>query len=269
MLALLKRFGLSQFAQHASGRLVFQDRAGTIRRDLDFATMGGALRVSGGLARITDILADRLGKSLILSCPVRKIAEDPAGVTIITDSNSLRAARVVLALPPRLAAGLGIALPDVPTWMAGQAKLVATYPAPFWRDQGLNGDAISHCGPLAEIHDASPSHGQAGALFGFAQPGAARQAGFQKDAIAQLACLFGPDAATPDQVFVKDWSADTATATLADQTPLTDHPFYQALPPTQRLFFAGTEAAPEDGGFLEGALAATEAALANILATDS
>jgi monoamine oxidase len=32
------------------------------------------------------------------------------------------------------------------------------------------------------------------------------------------------------------------------------------LRPTARLIFAGTEASQEDGGFLEGALAAAEAA---------
>jgi len=195
---------------------------------------------------------------------VRSVTEDATSVTITTDATRLRAARVVLALPPRLAMGLGLALPDVPTWMAGQAKLVATYPARFWRDQGLNGDAISHRGPLAEIHDASPHDGLAGALFGFAHPGAARDTGFQGAAVAQLARLFGPEAATPDQVIVKDWSTDTATATAADQTPLAGHPAYRVIPPTQRLIFAGTEATSEDGGFLEGALAAAEMALARL-----
>lgn len=264
MLTLIDQLGLSHFAQYASGRLVFEDGGGMIRRDLEFATMGGALRVAGGLGRITDALAAPLGDALHLSCPVHKVAEDATGVTITTDSTSLRAARVVLALPPRLATGLGVALPDVPTWMAGQAKLVATYPAPFWREQGLNGDAISHRGPLAEIHDASPDNQTAGALFGFAHPGAARDTGFQDAAITQLARLFGPEAATPDQVLVKDWSTDAATATAADQTPLAGHPVYRALPATQRLIFAGTEATSEDGGFLEGALAAAEIARARL-----
>ena len=115
-------------------------------------------------------------------------------------------------------AGLGVTVPDVPTWMAGQAKLVATYPAPFWRAEGLNGDAISHRGPLAEIHDASPADAGTGVLFGFAHPGAARQPDFQDAALDQLGRLFGPEAATPDEVIVKDWSTDLATATPADQT---------------------------------------------------
>jgi len=260
MLALLDRLSLQSFPQYATGRLVFEDAAGAIRRDLDFATMGGALRIEGGLARLTDALAGELGGSLRLACPVRGVTEDATGVTVLTAHDTIRADRVVLTLPPRLAAGLGVVVPDVPTWMAGQSKLVATYPVPFWRDQGLSGDAISHRGPLAEIHDASPSDAGTGALFGFAHPGAARDPGFRDAAIAQLERLFGQKAAVPDAVFVKDWSIDPATATPADRALLAGHPAYRALPPTPRLVFAGSEVAPENGGFLEGALAAAETA---------
>ena len=265
ILALLDRLGLRHFPQHATGRLVFEDAVGAVRRDLDFATMGGALHVEGGLARVTDALAADVGESLRLGNPVREVAEDTTGVTISTADDTIRAARVVLALPPRLAAALGVTVPDVPTWMAGQAKLlVASYPTPFWRAEGLNGDAISHHGPLAEIHDASPADAGTGALFGFAHPGAARQSGFRDAALAQLGRLFGSEAGTPDAVIVKDWSTDPDTATPADQIPPAGHPAYRAVSPTERLIFAGSEAAPEDGGFLEGALAAAEAAHAHL-----
>ncbi|WP_213685796.1 hypothetical protein [Roseicyclus sp.] len=53
MLALAKHLGLRSIPQYASGRLVFVDTDGTVRRDLDFATMGGALRIKGGMARVT------------------------------------------------------------------------------------------------------------------------------------------------------------------------------------------------------------------------
>ena len=260
MLALLARLGLRSFPQQTTGRLVFEDATGLIRRDLEFATMGGALRVTGGLARVTDALAAEVGDSLRLSHPVCHVTEDVAGVSVTTTGQTIRATRVILALPPRLAAGLGITVPDVPTWMAGQAKLVATYPAAFWRADGLNGDAISHRGPLAEIHDASPDGAQTGALFGFANLGAAHAPGFRDAALTQLARLFGSRAATPDAVIVKDWSTDPNTAAAADGTPPASHPIYTAMPPSRRLIFAGTETAAEDGGFLEGALAAAEAA---------
>jgi monoamine oxidase len=260
MLALIESLGLTTFAQYASGRLVFEDAVGRVRQDLEFATMGGALRVEGGLARVTDALASGLGDRLRLACRVLRVLEEEGGVSVLMAEGRLRARQVILALPPRLMTGLGVAVPDAPTWMAGHAKLVATYPTAFWRAAGLNGDAISHRGPLAEIHDASPVGAKVGALFGFAQVGAARHPGFRDAAIAQLVGLFGQHAATPDDLFIKDWSIDPDTATVADQASPSDHPTYNALPPTRRLIFAGTETSYDNGGFLEGALAAAEAA---------
>lgn len=264
ILSLLDQLGLRHFPQFATGRLVFEDAEGAIRRDLEFATMGGARRVVGGLSCVTDALAMQIGDSLRLACPVRGLMPGPDGVTITTDTGTLRAANVVLAMPPRLVAGLGIAVPDVPTWMAGHAKLVARYPTSFWRAQGLNGDAISHRGPLAEIHDASPEDGWEGALFGFAHPGAARDPQFRAKALAQLERLFGPEAATPETVFFQDWSGEEATATPADRIPPPGHPAYRAIRRTGRLIFAGTETAAEDGGFLEGALASAERAYGHL-----
>ena len=66
---------------------------------------------------------------------------------------TLHAACAVLALPPRLIGGaeivptlppsVGAALAAVPGWMAGQAKALALYDRPFWRDAGLSGSAFS------------------------------------------------------------------------------------------------------------------------------
>ena len=260
MLALAQDLGLNVFPQYSQGRLVFEDARGAIRRDLDFATMGGALRVEGGLSQITDALARGLGQVLHPGHTAQNIQEDETGVTVSTSNGRVRAERVVLALPPRIAAGLGVSVPDVPTWMAGQAKLVALYDTPFWRRAGLSGDAISHMGPLAEMHDASPADGRAGALFGFALPGTARDPNFSQHALAQLSRLFGPEAATPSDVLIKDWSSDPNTATMADVAPPQAHPHYRPIPLSDRLIFAGTETAPTEGGFLEGALVAAEAA---------
>jgi len=258
MLALIDRLGLQVFDQHSAGRLVFEDAAGAIRRDLDFATMGGALRVDGGLARVTDALAGPLADRLYLGHRVDSVEPSANSVAIAGSWGTLRAERVVLALPPRLANRLGVAVPDAPTWMAGHAKFVAVYDAQFWRAQGLNGDAISHRGPLAEIHDASPADADEGGLFGFALPGAARMPRFRDAALEQLARLFGPDAAAPTAVYLQDWSKEEETATQADLTPPQAHPAYMEIAPQGRVFFAGTETASQDGGFLEGALEAAE-----------
>lgn len=282
MRALVGRLGLTLFEQHDAGNLVFEDPGGTIRRDLAFAAMGGALRVVGGLGQITNRLATALPReSLRLSHRATQLTAEPRAVriagTMPDGPFECRARRVILALPPRVLAArvrfgpplhpaLFDVLSHVPTWMAGQAKLVAIYDQPFWRTAGLSGDAISHRGPLVEIHDASPADASAGALFGFidpAQTGTGAEA-IRRACVAQLIQLFGPAASTPGAVLLKDWAQDTETATPADRTAPAGHPTYQSIPPLEgawcgRVLFAGTEAAATEGGFLEGALEAAEA----------
>ncbi|MEO1471118.1 MAG: FAD-dependent oxidoreductase [Pseudomonadota bacterium] len=288
MRRLVDTLGLALAPQHATGRLVFEDPAGRVRRDLDMATMAGALRVAGGMDRVTQGLAAGLAPgTLAPGHRVRDIALD-GGIAVRGDGPDgafrIGADRLVLALPPRLIAGLSFrpalptemaaALAAVPTWMAGMAKVVAVYDRAGWREAGLSGDAISHRGPLVEIHDATDPATGMPALFGFVAPGAARGTGPGADALVraatdQLDRLFGAVSGRPRDVMLQDWAGEADTATPADHRPPAGHPAY-GLPPAarrwtastgHRVVFAGTEMAPRDGGFLEGALEAAEAAL--------
>jgi monoamine oxidase len=196
----------------------------------------------------------------------------------------IEAARVVLAMPPRLVAATDLSpaldpdfrarLAAVPTWMAGHAKFLAVYDTPFWVGQGLSGDAISHRGPMAEIHDASPHPGGTGALFGFlgvpAEMRLAHAEALPAACLAQLVALFGPAAGEPRATVYRDWADNPFTATAADHSVPAGHPAY-GLPSSGavqwdgRLILSGTETAGGDGGFLEGALEAAETASALIL----
>jgi monoamine oxidase len=169
-IALARRTGVGLFPQHAEGRLVLEDEAGAIRRDLDFSTMAGALRVAGGVGALADALAARLppGRLRLGAALTRLERAAPGWRLRLSDGATLTARRVALAAPPRvlaarvelpaeIGAGARAAMRATPTWMAGQAKVVAVYDRPFWRAAGLSGDAISRRGPLMEIHDASPA----------------------------------------------------------------------------------------------------------------
>lgn len=280
--ALVQEYGLSAFQQYASGTLIFQDGAGNIRRDLTMAPMAGALRIEGGVSMVTQGLADDIGQDRIhLEHQLKALSPSATRVLASVTANgadlSITANQVVLTIPPRLAAAqvdfsralsdaVLAEMRDVPTWMAGHAKVVALYPTPFWRANGQSGDAISHLGPLAEIHDASPNDASAGALFGFvATPAPARRdaAALKQAAVQQLTQLFGAQAATPDAVLLQDWAQDPMTATQDDHDPPTSHPAYgtpRALVGLwdNRLHFASSEMGASFGGFLEGALEAGE-----------
>ena len=105
-------------------------------------------------------------------------------------------------------------------------------------------------------------------------PEARRNQGALRSQItAQLTRLFGPQAADPVALSLTDWAQEPFTATAEDIRPLRSHPSY-GFPPVLdsvwqgRLVFAGSEVADEFGGYLEGALASAERAVAQILAPE-
>jgi monoamine oxidase len=278
MAALIEALGLEVFEQFSDGALLYETERGDIVRDRGHSSMQGSLRVRGGMGALVSGLARGLPKdSIVIGEPVISVSRN--GTLGFADGGTLAADLVVLALPPRVAANLrfepALATPvsdtlrDIPTWMAGHAKFVAVYEGPFWRGDGLSGDAMSRVGPMVEIHDATPD--TRGALFGFLGVPAHLRAGRESDitaaCVAQLERLFGPEAKAPLTTFYTDWASQPATAVQSDRKPLMQHPAYgrPAVLNGQSqnaMFFASTELASEMGGVLEGALSAAEDALA-------
>ena len=89
-------------------------------------------------------------------------------------------------------------------------------------------------------------------------------------ALDQLARLFGAEARRPEALLVKDWARDPLTATNLDQEPPGQHTVCDMGTFTEpgwgsRLIWSGSEtAAGHVGGYLEGALAASERTLASL-----
>ena len=279
---LVDRLGLEKFTQYSAGDQVFEDTHGKVQRGRGFASMEGSWRLKGGLGLLAQSLAGLLPDTrLRLNAGVIALAKTDAAITAtLSDGTILQADRIVLALPPRIAAQIEFSpalspeamksMQGIPTWMAGQAKAIAVYNAPFWREAGLSGDATSRFGPMVEIHDASPATGGPYGLFGFiaVPPTARKDAETLRNHIsAQLVRLFGPKAADPVALYLKDWAFDPHTSTQADLDPLFAHPDY-GMPPAlgnlwdNTVIVAGTEVAARFGGYLEGALEAAENAMA-------
>lgn len=273
--ALLDDLGLASFPQYASGSVSFEDVQGRVQRDAGFASMAGSLRVTGGLGQLISTIAAQFpADRMTLETQIDQLESGMCATS--TDGQTFHAKHVVIALPPRLAHHTITFAPDLPhaaaqamaatpTWMAGQAKAVAVYDRPFWRDAGLSGDAMSRRGPLVEIHDASAENGTPAALFGFiGVPAAHRQDenALRVAILAQLSRLFGPH--RPQELHITDWAYDAMTATQDDHAPLVAHPNYGHPDEYEGLFdgrlhFAGTEVGTEFGGYIEGALEAAEA----------
>lgn len=241
---LIDSLGLKCFAQHEEGDMVVEYADARPKRVRGYGSEPPSVRLAGGMGALIDAIRTGLDSSnLISGQSVRRLrcngvhveldAEDDQG-----HSTSYRTEHVLLAVPPRLAAAtidFSPALPeavthawrDTATWMAPHAKYIAIYDEPFWRDQGLSGEARSAKGPLGEIHDASIPGGSA-ALFGFFGVPAHVRRGVPEEVLrahcrAQFARLFGAEASTPKADFIKDWAADPCTATPLDAEAATHH----------------------------------------------
>lgn len=294
---LIDELGLPRFAQFEDGELLLERRPHTPPERV-LAPWGApaSMRLQDGMAALTEALHARLQHTQ-LRCRHRvwQLGVQPgphdSGVALSVqgpagESACWRAGHVLLALPPRLAAGLGCTPPlppalhqawsHTPTWMAPHAKYVAVYGSAFWRAQGLSGQARSALGPLGEIHDASLPQGAA-ALFGFfALPAAARlrmgESTLCQQARAQLGRLFGPEAAAPTAEFFKDWAASPHTATAADlqAAPAQHTPAPGATvaggPWAGLLTGIASEWSPRYPGYLAGAVEAAQRGVAACLA---
>lgn len=284
--ALVAALGLRVFPQDVAGALVWEETPDSRTRFEGGAPSDGSMRVDGGLGAVVDAMAARLDAGRIhlgTRVVAMRLVGDGVEVHAIDGtgaSSTHMAARVITALPLRLLArsiqlepdpgpGVLAGWADVPTWMAGQAKVVAVYETPFWREDGLSGEARSRVGPLVEIHDATVPGGLP-ALTGFVgwPPDARRQVGDQLAGavVDQLSRLFGPRASAPVAVLHKDWATDPLVATGDDAASLMTHPQYGGHPRPEgtwdgRLLLAGTESAPGNGGYMEGALEASELAV--------
>ncbi|NOV24218.1 amine oxidase [Cupriavidus necator] len=235
---LVAELGIARFPQHEAGDMLSERSVGVAPMRLrGFASSPASIRLAGGMGALIHALRQRLEPSRILTGrTVRQLRLTGAGVALdCTDdageAMTMAAEHVLLALPPRLAEAtiaFTPALPErlarqwraTPTWMASHAKYVAVYDSPFWREQGLSGEARSAVGPMGEIHDASMPGGSA-ALFGFFGVPASVRRSVPEDVLrthcrAQLARLFGPRAGQPVADFIKDWAADDLTATALD-----------------------------------------------------
>jgi monoamine oxidase len=280
---LLEELGIEAFEQYARGDALAEDETGRRFRGRGLASMAGAFRPAGGFSSIVERIArDIPSEQLLMARKVVRVRRLESGLRTLSLDGSgagvdIESRSVIFAIPPRLVAG-GLdfepaldrdvldALRNIPTWMAGHAKLLAIYERPFWREAGLSGNAMSRLGPLMEIHDAPPTGGPY-ALFGFCGVSATDRAGKQEELLlqtrAQLARLFGAEGAHPLHLAFQDWATEPFTSSELDREPLLAHPRY-GLPRSLeqvwggRLQFASTETAQFSGGLLEGALEAAE-----------
>ena len=250
---------------------------------------GGAQadRIRGGSVRIAERMAETLGDRVVLGHPVRRLEHDEHAVRVhSTDGSTVDADRVIVTLPPTLAGRLEYA-PALPSWRdqltqrlpAGSViKLYLVYDEPFWRADGLTGQAASDVGPVKVTFDNSPPEGRPGVLMGFMEAGDGRRWAHRSLAERRGAAIdcavryFGPKAGVPVEYLERDWMAEPYSRGCygAHFTPGVWTAFGPALrEPIGRLHWAGAECSAVWNGYMEGAVRSGEQAADDVLAEES
>ena len=284
--ALVDALGITVHDQYLDGDAMYDDRAHPVRLDgnpIDVASF----RFADGADSLTNALLDQVVSSdrsdMRLESDVQTIDVDMHGVQVgIGEPDRrtvVRADHVIVAVPPALAVSTIRFTPEMPpeflavaqrtpVWMGAITKVVARYDTAFWRVAGLSGSAVSHRGPMREIHDLSGVGGHPAALFGFAAADPGTGPVEESEIIDQLVRLFGPDAGSPTDLVLADWRAERFTSPdeverITDYSTFGHH-VYQQPTMNGRLHWTSTETAPVAAGHIEGALAGAERAVTHI-----
>jgi len=286
---LIQALGLTGYRQFEEGMGRFQNPNGAVQTVSGYDMEPPCWRLSGGMMALITKLNENIPENTIrLNHPVCEIEKKFGGALVSVGElekepwSRFYTKKIILALPPRLAAATILFTPDlshnltqamlrIGTWMAGQAKFCALYEEPYWRQAGLSGQAFSQQGPMGEIHDGSNNNQGPYGLTGFVSIPAVQRNHQQlltEAILSQLAVIYGKPAAQPTTFYYKDWARERFTATQFDQPPMVEHPLYH--PPAGQtsiwdgtIHFAGTETADQHGGYLEGALISAERAVMN------
>src|SRR5579875_28879 len=252
--------------------------AGGLDRLLDVEDGAQQDRFAAGTQQIAEKSAAELGERVVLGAVVFRIDQHRGGVTISCAKGRAEARFVIVAIPPAHRAAIEF-VPALPAeyrrlpacWPQGRlSKAYAAYPTPFWRANGLSGQALSDEGPVFITFDVSPRPDGPGVLLGFADarrfdllPADERR----RQALASFASLFGDAALEPADYIdfrwgTEDFAAGGPTAAVPPGSWTRYGPWLRR--PLGRIHWAGAETADEWTGFLDGAVRSGRRAAAEV-----
>jgi monoamine oxidase len=245
-----------------------------LHSSIDFESMmsvpGGAQqeRFVGGSQVVALRAAEELGDAVVLEHAVSRIEQRADHVLI---DGGIAARRVIVTVPPVLAVRIAFDPPlpaDKDTILSriqpgSVIKVNVVYDEPFWRSDGLSGQALDPSRPFGFSLDNSIPGDDRGVIVGFFEsPAARRLAGATIEerrelVLASLKAWFGPRAGRPDRYLELDWATEPWTRGCFAGKPTIGAftSFGRALrEPTGRIHWAGTETAMRWQGYLDGAV---------------
>jgi monoamine oxidase len=260
-----------------------EQNPGTFERNFNTADGAQEQRFVGGSMQIALRVAQQLGNRIRLNEPVSLITQRKDRVTVESRSLKLDANRVVVAVPPTLAGRIDYQ-PDLPPErdqltqrlpQGTMTKVAAAYQTPFWRDQGLTGQAVSTDGFVSATFDDSPEDASRGVIFGFVGGDRAREFNQLSDSDRRQAVLdqfkfdFGDPAGSPIDYLETNWVSEAWSrgCPVGIPGPGLYTAYGPALrDPVGRIHWAGTETSTYWNGYMDGAVRSGERAAAEVLA---
>lgn len=255
---------------------------GTFERSSD--TSGGAQdsRFVGGSGLIPQRLARRLGDVVALDAAVRRVEQRSDRVLVTSDRGTVRADRVIVAVPPATALAVDW-FPLLPPKrmqllqrmpMGQLMKADAVYATPFWREDGLTGMGVSDHGAVRVCFDNSPADASVGVLLAFVggstweRYGALSLADRRSAVLEGFADVVGPRALKPVEYVEHDWTHERWTmggpvAVLGTGTTTSFGRWIRQ--PFRRVHWAGTETSTYWSGYMDGAVRAGDRAAREVL----
>ncbi|MEE2787476.1 MAG: FAD-dependent oxidoreductase [Myxococcota bacterium] len=245
---------------------------------------GGAqqTRIVGGTQSIPVRLANRyLQGAIQLEAPVYRIDQTRDDVRVYTSQGEVIGQQVIVALPPPLSGRITFSPPLSAARdrlvqrqiMGSTIKCHVLYAAPFWREAGFSGEVVSDGRPLSVVLDNCTMDGRA-ALVGFIVGHSARVCGRWSEGKRRTAVVnalvrcFGEAAQNPLGYVDHDWGQEqwSRGCPIAFAGPGgLRHTGLSLTESEGRIHWAGTEAATEWIGFMEGALCSAERAVKAVM----
>ena len=249
---------------------------------------GGAqdARPVGGMGAIYGPIAAELGDALHLSQPVRQIVQDADGVTVSADDVTVRARRVIVAIPLAVATSIAYE-PTLPVDRAllhqrmpsgAVIKISIVYDEPFWRADGLSGQSTSPGSPATLTIDACTDTGNPGIMCVITEGPAARRLTKLDEAerkavvIRELVDRFGSKANAHLEFHEQNWTLErySGGGMIGHAPPgvLTEFG-YTLREPCGRIHWAGTESSAVMCGWIDGAILSGERAASEVMETET
>jgi monoamine oxidase len=243
-------------------------------------------RPVGGMGALHRPMVAELGDALHLSQPVRQISQDDGGVTVSAADLTVRARRVIVAIPLAIATSI-LYEPMLPVDRAmlhqrmvsgAVIKTSFFYDEPFWRADGLSGQSAAPGSPATLTIDACTDTGDPGIMCVITEGPAARRLTNLDEAerkalvIGELVDRFGSKAKVPVEFHEQNWTTDRYSGGgMIGHAPtgvLTEYG-YTLREPCGRIHWAGTESSTVMCGWIDGAIRSGERAAAEATAAEA